>query len=284
MQTTRVPVSMPLMAKRKNQRQRRKRFRGAEAPQFAQGSPPPPKGKPSKALQLVECQITWEPLPDPEWQALPEPVRDRLLLIQKKIAQRNSTDHLAELEAAYATYPDVPTIGNWLAMAYVGAGRDAAALRVNRETHARHPDYLFTRIDLAHNALLRGCLNEAKDLLGHSLFLPTLYPERKVFHISEILAYTYAAANYHLLTADFRAAESNLDLMQRLEPNHPLTKQLQSLLRPRSRERFRFLASLQALLREPRKAARREPRKKPAQTRRDHTSAGSAQLELELPF
>ena len=64
-------------------------------------------------------------------------------------------------------------------------------------------------------------------ILGESMELQALYPNRKEFHIEEFIAFNQIAALYFLAINDLRQAEIRLEMMQGIAPEHPKTNYLQ---------------------------------------------------------
>lgn len=90
-------------------------------------------------------------------------------------------------------YPAMPVWRNYLYTWYLSAGRQEQAQRIIEETHKLFPDYLFARAAACRHLIRDGRAGDALDLLQHKLDVADLYPNRKVFHVSECRIFTLAA-------------------------------------------------------------------------------------------
>jgi hypothetical protein len=99
-----------------------------------------------------------------------------------------------ELRKLSARYPRFPKLLNYLHVTHVVRDEHRQAENVLKKLAAEHPDYLFTRIALANRALEKQHPERAAAALNPSLSLPDLYPDRKLFHLSEL-------KNYYLCVA-----------------------------------------------------------------------------------
>lgn len=119
------------------------------------------------------------------------------------------------LTQALAIEPDAPDLMNNLALAYEQQGRSEEARGMVRDIHARHPDYLFARVSLAHLAIQRGDFDEAKALLDPLLARPR-------FHFTEFAAMCRAMVDLMLAQKDPVAARSWLDQWASADPDDPM--------------------------------------------------------------
>lgn len=120
----------------------------------------------------------------------------------------------ALLLQADALQPNDPAIRHNLAMAVEMQGRRDQAEMLLRENHARHPDYLFSRVTLARLAVNEGQLDRARTLLE-----PVLHQKR--FHISEFAAFAGAQIDLLLAENEVEGARQWFDLWSSIDPDHP---------------------------------------------------------------
>ncbi|HHM20609.1 MAG TPA: DUF1186 domain-containing protein, partial [Bacteroidetes bacterium] len=118
------------------------------------------------------------------------------------------------LEKLVEKYPHVPAFKNYLSVFYQQKGQMKKAFQVNRNIVEEHPDYLFGKTNLAAEFLEKGKPEEVPKILGQALDLKDLYPERKVFHISEFRALFKVAAEYLLQTGNIKALESRMEMAE----------------------------------------------------------------------
>ncbi|MGA2443443.1 MAG: hypothetical protein ABSH08_21025 [Tepidisphaeraceae bacterium] len=119
---------------------------------------------------------------------------------------------------------------NWLSAAYQRIGDHEKADSMIKLCHQRHPDYLFARTNLASLHLQNGDTAQADAVMQHKWDLKLMYPHRNVFHVSEFMAMSYVAIDYCTQTGNSRAAESILESMIQLAPDHEATKSAQKMM------------------------------------------------------
>ena len=122
--------------------------------------------------------------------------------------------------------PRVPVFKNLLATLHNERGEKEQAFKANRWLVKEHPNYLFGRLNLAVE-YLDTAPEKIPGILGESMELQALYPNRKEFHIEEFIAFNQIAALYFLAINDLRQAEIRLEMMQGIYPEHPKTNYLQ---------------------------------------------------------
>jgi uncharacterized protein YecA (UPF0149 family) len=111
-------------------------------------------------------------------------------------------------------YPEIPQFKNRLSTYYELKGNREKAKELKLFTYQQHPDYLFGKITMALEYYYENKPEEMLALLGEQLELRALYPQRKIFHISEVMSYYKVAALY--LNAVDRTTEA-WDLIEKME-------------------------------------------------------------------
>lgn len=204
------------------------------------------KDQPPEVYHLMNFEITWDVMPDPALDALPKAMRDRMQKLFK-LVQKKPNSVVAELRELAARHPEVPCFTNWL----ISALRDGTkadqdeALSLCEQMFRDMPGYFFARTTLADLLLDRGKVEEAAGLLfvpGHSI--STLYPTRKVFHISEIRHWAYLSARAKILLGEPEIANSYRDMLEQLEPDSPAVRELNDMLNGEKSDIMRMLANL----------------------------------------
>ncbi|MHB8764927.1 MAG: hypothetical protein ACYDA8_11420 [Deferrisomatales bacterium] len=137
---------------------------------------------------------------------------------------------VAELEALVLAHPAVPQFFNLLSAAYTNSGRHALAEAHIRKTIESHPDYLFARLNFAELCLRKGKLDAIPGIFDGKLDLSILYPDRRVFHITEVVSFAGVMAQYFFLTGRRDAAEVYLKTLRDLAPEHPMTRRAENLM------------------------------------------------------
>ncbi|NOX61769.1 MAG: hypothetical protein GXP42_07470 [Chloroflexi bacterium] len=193
----------------------------------------PPRSAASDApgIIAVEYKVTFEPIFDDAYRRLPKAVRDRLDELFELI-QRKPQEAVPELLRLKRKYPNIPQIYNYLTSALSSLGKIEEAEAVTRECLRRHPDYLFARINMAQFHLARGEYDKVPEIFDHTYELKLLYPERNLFHITEVVGFFGAVGMYFAKTGQRTVAEKYLEILQKLAPGSPLTQQLKRELHP----------------------------------------------------
>ena len=68
--------------------------------------------------------------------------------------------------------------------------------------------------------------------MGDLMEIHDLYPERKVFHVSEVMAFNKLAVAYFSAVGNLEAAESRFEMMEKIDAEHPDTAQAERHLLP----------------------------------------------------
>jgi len=123
--------------------------------------------------------------------------------------------------------PHLPALWNFLFYCYKLSGKVKHANQVNQELVEKFPDYLFGKIGLAENYLDKGEYEKIPSLLKNEKFdLRGLYPNRKVFHRSEVRGYHGIVCAYFIEIDDLENAELHLDYLQKIDGGHEVVREL----------------------------------------------------------
>jgi tetratricopeptide (TPR) repeat protein len=104
-------------------------------------------------------------------------------------------------------YPRVAVLYNYLGISYQKQGKMEKSSAVMKKCFSLFPDYLFARLAMAKEYMIQKDFEKADTMLGHKN-LQGLYPERKVFHISEVINFYQCCAHVLITEGKFEAAES----------------------------------------------------------------------------
>jgi hypothetical protein len=250
--------------------------RRAERPMTVESSDP----YPSNAYELLDLEITWDPLPDAMVNALPTQTRERMVEIHEEL-QHNPLAVLPELRELSAKHPEVTSFSNWL-IAALHSGSIAEkeeAYSLSKQMFHDKPEYFFARITLADILLERGEIEQAAELFfgpGHGI--THLNPGRKTFHISEIRHWAFVCARIKLGLGEETIARSYRDLLNEVEPDSPVLRQLDSMLNGTHAMMFKAMANMRRLFEEVKERAARGKRGRGKKTLVDspHLSPPSA--------
>ncbi len=132
----------------------------------------------------------------------------------------NPTAAVPLIEAAIRRYPELKQLWNYLSMAYFACGKPERAFQVAIETNKLFPDYLFGKINYC-NALMSLDQHERVLEVFQKPFLLTVQePTRKVFHLSEVVAFLSLIARYSIREGQVPAAKYCLKAIEKLAPGH----------------------------------------------------------------
>ena len=115
-------------------------------------------------------------------------------------------------------YPGVPVLKNYLSALYSNLGQMEKALELNHRIVAEHPDYLYGKLNLAAEYFMKDEFDKIPGVLGKSMELKELCPDRDTFHISEASGFFKIAILYFSAIGDLEEAEMRLDILRELDP------------------------------------------------------------------
>lgn len=118
-------------------------------------------------------------------------------------------------------YPQVPQFKNFLMSAYNLSGDTDKAYECNNWILKEHPNYFFGRINLAAQHFEQKKYDKIPEVLGEYLEIHAFYPDRKIFHVNEVMTFNKLAVAYFSAIGNLKAAESRLEIMKRVDTKHP---------------------------------------------------------------
>jgi tetratricopeptide (TPR) repeat protein len=182
-------------------------------------------------VQIVEYEITSEPIEDPLYIRLPGQVKDTIARLHHEV-QRHPHRTIPELVALVNKYPHLPMLYNYLSVAYSRAGKREKAEEVVRENYQLNPDYVFARLNYAELCRTQGDYQKIAEIFEHKFDLKLLYPDRKQFHISEVANFMGLMGVYLLETGEREGAERYYEALKKIAPSYAMTKLLRRKLHP----------------------------------------------------
>jgi len=199
-------------------------------------------------FQLINFEVTWDVIPDPNQDALPQDVQDRMPKLFD-LVYRKPRHVVAELRELSVQYPQVLCLRNWLISALRGgsAADFAEALAIAQQLFQERPDYFFARLTLTDLYLEDAKIEKADELLfGTRMTLTELYPARSVFHFSEVRTWLYLCAKVKFIQGESEMAENFRHLLEKLEPDADAIRHLNKMMKD---EEIGILARLAAGMR-----------------------------------
>ena len=163
-----------------------------------------------RELNLMSFEITGDAL-----EPLPSNVEPLATKAHELLHVRNEGPAAeALLVKAIRLCPDHPSLMYNRAVAIGLQGREAEALALVRELHAKHPDYLFARVRLAQEAIAEEDFEAARALLDPCL-------SRGRYHLSEYTALCSAHIELLLAQGQAEGARSWLKMWRDVAPDDP---------------------------------------------------------------
>jgi Protein of unknown function (DUF1186)/SEC-C motif len=115
-------------------------------------------------------------------------------------------------------YPTIPQFKQQLATAYMLQKLSKKATECNHWLYKEHPTYLFALLNKAFDKYNQKNYEGMLEFLGNDLQLESLYPDRKEFHIDEVMNYLSACAIYRNATEpDNVQKDIILEVMEELD-------------------------------------------------------------------
>ena len=173
-------------------------------------------------FETLNYQVSWDESLLDELNHITPHVQDVLLKVYPQVEKGKKT-FIPRLHSYCKKYPRVPVFKNLLSTLYMNAGNKQKAYEINNWLVKEHPDYLFGRVNKASELLQADNPEEVPEILGPEMDIGLLYPQRKVFHVEEIMGYNAMVVWYYLFMDNIEQAENRVDLMEEIDPDHPKT-------------------------------------------------------------
>ncbi len=146
------------------------------------------------------------------------------------LATENPRKAKKDVEAFKEKHPDHPEVLNLLTYLYLSCHKVRKANRLIEENYAKNPDYLFAKINFADLCLRRKQPQKIPNIFNKKMNLRALYPNKKMFHVSEFRGFMVLMGFYQISIRNRGAAEGYHYLAERVDPHHPGTKILEKKL------------------------------------------------------
>jgi tetratricopeptide (TPR) repeat protein len=162
----------------------------------------------------------------------PKEIEEEFHDIHHKFSQ-DPQRYIEPLERLIAVHPEFPVLWNYLSLAYIAQGEQEKALFYIEEGYRQHPDYLFARTAYANICMARNEVEKVVDVFDGCFDLTQLYPDRHVFHTTEVVEFYYCIGRYLCAMGNAKPAYVCCDMLQRIAPECPYTLQLTRTLASR---------------------------------------------------
>lgn len=125
-------------------------------------------------------------------------------------------EYFKKLSKLRTKYPNNPLILNYIANGYQLLGEEELLKELIFDTYEKFPTSLSARLALANQYLNEGFSEKAINVVKRAYSLKQLYPDRTVFHISEVRAFEFFMVRYFLMLDNFQQANLHLKIMKDL--------------------------------------------------------------------
>lgn len=187
----------------------------------------------AKSKNVSEYEISYEPIEDESVHLLPVDVRNRVRDLYNLI-QKDPQQVIPELLALKDQYPTVAVLGNYLYVAYMLSGDEEKSDAMMLENYQRHPGYLFAKLTYGQYLLKQDNLKEFEKVFENKFDLRALYPNRRKYHVAEIISFWGVMGLYQCAVNNWEAVAAICHLLQQFAPQHEVTKLLNTRLQQAS--------------------------------------------------
>ncbi len=137
---------------------------------------------------------------------------------------------IKKLSKLIKEYPKNPQLKNYLSVAYSILGNNQKVLEIAQRIQTEHPNYLYGKLSLAAIYFQNGEFEKIPEILGKSIEIQALFPERNLFHIDEVIGFNYLAIKYFITIDNLEAAKSRLTIMEDIYPDNPETEEAAKII------------------------------------------------------
>jgi len=137
---------------------------------------------------------------------------------------------IERLKELIRNYPDVPKLYNYISIAYSNLGDQEKSNYYVEKNYQNNPHYLFAKLNYAEICMAKGDFDKVPEILENKFDIKALYPEREVFHVSEVAGVMGIAGFYFASIGNTEQAKLFYNGLKQLAPGHKYTKRLKRYL------------------------------------------------------
>jgi len=134
-----------------------------------------------------------------------------------EILEGDPNGALTILKKLLSKYPGDSDILLNIASAYAFLDRKEESYELFKKNYAAHPERVLSRVMLGMYYLDQNQADKIPILLDNKYDLKLLYPEKKVFHITEFLVFSFFLATYYFTINELDKANIYLDLLKQFD-------------------------------------------------------------------
>lgn len=200
-----------------------------------EGSPPPAYKQPVKVEgdrnfkthQTTIVTIDWDSFDTR--QKIEEEIRNQLIDLYYTL-QDDPGDAIEALEQIADEKPGTPIIRLYLETAYRNSGEIEKANDLCSKIFEKFPDSLSGIIAFISLNLETNQLEPISKLLENRFEYKTLFPNRKSFHIFEVVSFCFVMGKYFSLLGDHNKAENYLEQITKIDEDNKFHKHLEKFI------------------------------------------------------
>lgn len=136
-----------------------------------------------------------------------------------ELALDGKKSSIKKIQKAIERHPKNPQLKNYLSVLYGHIGDTKKMYDVNKWILAEHPNYLFGKLNLANEYYLKDEYDKMPQVLGETMDLKALYPDRNTFHLNEVISFLKCAVLYYTAIGNIDQAEIRYEIMEELAPD-----------------------------------------------------------------
>ena len=170
-----------------------------------------------------DFEITTDPDLFREIMNIPPELQDHMNQLHRK-AKKGGMKNIEYIKRKIKQYPNVPTLKNYLSIALENTGNEEKSFEVNEWILKEHPGYLFGLVNKATEYYVKEEYERMPELMGEDMDIKALYPDREMFHLSEVVSFYLTAIMYFTAVGDLEAADSRLKFLQDVAPHEEATE------------------------------------------------------------
>lgn len=160
---------------------------------------------------------------------IPQALEKQMENLYKK-AKEGGKENIRHLKDLSIKYPDVPVLKNFLSTAYINSGMEEESYKINDRLLKEYPNYLYGILNKANEHIIKEELDKVPGLMGENMELQDLFPERNIFHVSEMISFMETAIRYFIANNDIEAAVSRVDLLKEIDDQNPIVSLFETIL------------------------------------------------------
>jgi tetratricopeptide (TPR) repeat protein len=170
--------------------------------------------------------ITDNPIEEENWSKMAGKDKEKILKLNSKLKKSINLDKvIIELTNYKEKYHNVPTIYNYLTIAYHNTNQTKKYYESLIETVEKFPNYLFGKISLSEYYLNNNEFNKIPRLLDNKFEITQHFPPgTDIFHISAVRGFYFITGRYFAKAGKIEKAYKSYFLLSDLDNNHQTTE------------------------------------------------------------